>query len=334
MLPRVAVVIPNYNGRALLGPCLGALRKQTFSGFETIVVDDASTDGSAEFVEREFPEVRVVKQRCNVGFAAAVNAGIRALGSDFVSLLNNDTEPHPRWLEALVQAADVRPEAAIFASKLVSMQDKRYLDGAGDALRWSGLPYRLGHGEPDDGRYDEPGYVFGACAAAALYRRSLFEEIGLFDEDFFAYCEDADVSFRAQLAGFRCFYEPKAVVYHAGSASTGGKRSAFALRQGTQNGINLLVKNLPAPLVPKYAPLFFAGQLLRVLLTSTSPEKARANLSGLLGAGRLLPRMLNKRRSVQERRRIPTSRIEVLLLESFRRAAGSRARQLRDGFWG
>ena len=142
------------------------------------------------------------------------------------------------------------------------------------------------------------------------------------------------MSFRAQLAGFRCFYEPKAIVYHAGSASTGGKRSAFALRQGTQNGINLLVKNLPAPLAPKYAPLFLAGQLLRVLLTSNSPEKARANLAGLANAGRLLPRMLKKRRSIQERRRVPVSRIEGLLLESFRRAAGSRARQLRDGHWG
>ena len=330
MPARVTIVIPNLNGREMLGPCLRALRGQSFGDFEVVVVDNGSTDGSARFLAQGFPEVRVIPLAENRGFSAAVNAGIRASRSEYVTLLNNDTEPEPGWLEALVRAADAHPEAALFGSKLVDWRDRRFLDGAGDALRWSGLPYRLGHGELDRGQYDEPGFVFGACAAAALYRGSLFEEIGHFDEDFFAYCEDADVGFRAQLAGHRCFYVPGAVVYHVGSASTGGKRSPFATRLGTQNAINLVVKNVPAPLLPRFLPLFVAGQILRVVLTSLSASGARANLQGLAGALRLLPRMLRKRKEVQKLRRVPEAYIRQLLVRSFRQAAASRRRQVRD----
>jgi len=327
---RVSVVIPNYNGRHLIGPCLRSLRRQTYRDFETIVVDDGSKDDSVAFVKERFPEARIVALGENRGFSAAVNAGIRASRSEHVALLNNDAEPEPGWLEALLGAADARPEAGLFASKLVSASDRRILDGAGDALRWSGLPMRLGHGEKDRGQYDAQGYVFGACAAAAMYRRSLFGEVGPFDEDFFAYCEDADLSFRAMLAGHRCLYVPEAVVLHAGSASF-GRRSPFAVSQGTRNGILLLAKNMPGRLLVKYAPLFAAGQILRVILTSTSREKLVANLSGLLGAARLLPTTLKKRREIQSRRKAPTAHVEKMLLCSFRRAAASRVRGMRDG---
>jgi len=306
-----------------------ALRRQTRQDFETIVVDDGSTDGSADFLREAYPEVRLVALGENQGFSAAVNAGIRAARTEHVALLNNDAEPGPGWVEALLRAADPHPEAALFASKLVSAHDTQVLDGAGDALRWSGLPMRLGHGEKDRGQYEAEGYVFGACAAAAMYRRSLFEEIGPFDEDFLAYCEDTDLSFRALLAGQRCLYVPDAVVLHAGSASF-GRRSPFSLRQGTRNGILLLLKNVPSPLLLKYAPLFVTGQLLRVVLTSTSPAKAWANLSGLFGAVRLLPRMLRKRREIQRRREVSPARVEEALLRSFRQAATSRARLVRD----
>lgn len=249
-MARVAVVIPNWNGARLLEGCLSSLRRQTFRSFETIVVDGGSEDGSAELVRASFPEARLLELGENRGFAAAANAGIRASSSELVALLNNDTEQDPGWLEALVRAADAHPEAGMFASKLLDFRDRRYLDGAGDAIRLSGLPYRLGHGERDRGQFDRPAYVFGACGAAALYRRRMLDEIGLFDEDFGSYCEDADLSFRAQLAGHRCLYVPEAVVYHVGSASTGGKRSATATRLGTRNSLLLLAKNLPLPAVP------------------------------------------------------------------------------------
>jgi hypothetical protein len=329
LLPRVTVVIPNWNGERFLGPCLTSLRRQTFTDFDIVVVDNGSTDGSRGLLEERFPEVRVVPLAENQGIAAAFNAGIEASGTEYVILLNNDTEQDPGWLEALVRAAEDRPRAGLLASKLIDFHDRRFLDGAGDAMRLSGLPYRLGHGERDTGRFDAPGYVFGACAAAALYRRGMLEEVGPFDEDFVSYCEDGDLSFRAQLAGYRCFYVPSAVVYHMGSASTGGKRSPTATRLGTRNSFSLLVKNLPLSAVPYVAPFFLAGQLVR-LLTAAATGSLRAHLDGLAGAWRHLPLMLEKRKEIQKGKRAPDAEVRRLLRESSLAATTSIARRVRD----
>ena len=326
----LTVIIPNWNGEKFLNTCLGSLRRQSTLDFETVVVDNGSTDGSVELVRRDFPEVRLVPLRENRGFSTAVNVGLRSSNAEYAALLNPDTEADPGWLEALLGAAGRHPEAGLFASKLVDFHDRRVLDGAGDALRRSGLPYRLGHGELDRGQFDSETFVFGACAAAALYRRALFEEIGSFDEDFFAYCEDGDISFRSQLAGYPCLYVPEAVVYHVGSASTGGKRSPTATRLGTQNGLNLMIKNLPASLAWGLMPSVVAGQLSRIFVTSFYPGGLRAHLSGLVGAGRLLPRMLEKRKAIQSTRRVSDAYVRDLLRESSRRAAESRRRRLRD----
>jgi GT2 family glycosyltransferase len=326
---RVTVVIPNWNGERFLKLCLNSLRDQSFRDFETLLVDSGSTDGSLGFVAESFPEVKTIALGENRGFSGAVNAGIRASETELVALLNNDTEQNPGWLEALVRAAEDHPEAGLFASKLVDFHDRRLLDGAGDAMRLSGLPYRLGHGERDRGRFDVPGYVFGACAAAALYRRSLFDEIGLFDEDFVSYCEDGDLSFRAQLAGYRCFYVPGSVVYHMGSASTGGKRSPTATRLGTRNSFSLLVKNLPLSTVPHILPFFVLGQFAR-LLTAAATGSLRAHLEGLAGARRHLPLMLAKRAEIQKRKRISDAEVRRLLRESSLAATASIARRLRD----
>ena len=330
MPPRVTVVIPNWNGQKFLDLCLASLRRQSFEDFETVLVDNGSTDASVDFTKRNFPEVRVIPLDDNRGFSVAVNAGIRASEAEYVVLLNNDTEQDPGWLETLVYAAESHPEAGLFSSKLVDFHDRRLLDGAGDALRRSGLPYRIGHQELDRGQFERETFVFSACAAAALYRRALFEEIGPFDEDFFAYCEDGDVSFRAQLAGHRCLYVPGAVVYHMGSASTGGKRSPTATRLGTQNGMNLLVKNLPAALVWRSLPSLLAGQLSRIAITSLSSAGLRAHLDGLAGAWRLLPQMLEKRKDIQNRRKVPDDYVRRLLRSSSRQAKESRRRRVRD----
>jgi len=327
--PRVTVVIPNWNGERFLGLCLGSLREQSFRDFETILVDNGSVDGSRGFVGEHFPEVKVVPLGENRGIAAAFNAGIEASGAEYVVLLNNDTELDPGWLEALVRAAEDRPESGLFASRLVDFYDRSVLDGAGDAMRLSGLPYRLGHGERDRGRFDKPGYVFGACAAAALYRREMLDEVGRFDEDFVSYCEDGDLSFRAQLAGYRCFYVPGAVVYHMGSASTGGKRSPTATRLGSRNSFSLLVKNLPLSAVPHILPFFVAGQLARTI-TAAATGSLRAHLEGLAGAWRHLPLMLRKRAEIQKRKKLSDAEVRGLLRESSLAATASIARRLRD----
>jgi GT2 family glycosyltransferase len=330
--PHVTVVVPNWNGERLLNLCLSSLRGQSFKDFETVLADNGSTDNSVEFVAQNFPEVTVVRLEENRGFSTAVNAGIKASSNaEHVALLNNDTEVDPGWLEALVRAAERHPEAGLFASKLVDFDDRRVLDGAGDALRKSGLPYRIGHGEIDRGQFDREVFVFGACAGAALYRRSLFDEIGLFDEDFFSYCEDGDISFRAQLAGYRCVYVPGSVVYHMGGASTGGKRSPTATRLGTQNSLNLLVKNLPAPLGWKMLPSLLAGQLLRLATAVVfRGGLLRAYLSGLAGVWRLLPQMLKKREEIQKRRRVSEDYVRQLLKESSRLTAESQRRRVLD----
>jgi GT2 family glycosyltransferase len=327
--PRVTVVIPNWNGERFLRLCLGSLREQTLGAFETILVDNGSVDGSVTFVKEHFPEVDVVPLGENRGIAAAFNAGIEASTAEFVVLLNNDTEQDPGWLEALVRGAEDHPEAGFFASKLVDFHDRTMLDGAGDAMRLSGLPYRLGHGERDGGRFDRPGYVFGACAAAALYRRDMLDEVGLFDEDFVSYCEDGDLSFRAQLAGYRCFYVPGAVVYHMGSASTGGKRSPTATRLGSRNSSSLLVKNLPLSAVPHILPFFIFGQLGR-MITAAVTGSLRAHLEGLAGAWRHLPLMLAKRAEIQKRKKVSDAEVRRLLRESSLAATASIARRLRD----
>ncbi|MBA3390614.1 MAG: glycosyltransferase family 2 protein [Rubrobacter sp.] len=329
----MSVIIPNWNTLKFLGPCLTSLREQTFQDFETILVDSGSTDDSLPFVAGNFPEVRILALGENRGFSGAVNAGIRASEAEFVVLLNNDTEQDPAWLAELARTAENHPEAGSFASKLLDFHDRDTLDGAGDALRKSGLPYRLGHGERDKGQFDKQVPVFGACAAAALYRREMLDDIGLFDEDFFAYCEDGDLSFRAQLAGYGCLYVPGAIVYHVGGASTGGKRSPTATRLGTRNGLCLLVKDLPTPLVPGMLLPIVAGQVTRLAVTTLSGVLP-AHLAGLVEAMRLIPKMLRKRRDIQKRRRVPTTPIRMLLRDSSWAARASILRRLRDQFLG
>ncbi|WP_119066081.1 glycosyltransferase family 2 protein [Rubrobacter indicoceani] len=327
--PRVSVVIPNWNTRKFLGMCLGSLERQLFRDFSIVLVDSGSEDDSLEYMAENFPDVRVIALGENRGFAAAVNAGIRSGGSELVVLLNNDTEQDPLWLESLVSAADSYPEAGFFATKMLDFSDRRYLDGAGDSIRPDGLPYRLGHGERDRGQFDRRAYAFGACAGAAMYRRAMLGKVGVFDEDFGSYCEDGDLNFRAQLAGYRCLYVPEAVVYHVGGGATGGKRSRTATRLGSRNSLNVLVKNLPLALVPHLLPFFVAGQVVR-LATAAATGVLRAHLTGLKEAVRMFPKMKAKRREIQRCRRLSDGEVLRLVRGAALDSTASVARRVRD----
>jgi GT2 family glycosyltransferase len=253
-------------------------------------------------VRENYPEVRVIELGENRGFAAAVNAGIRASTTPYVALLNNDVEVASGWLEVLVAALDAYPEAGFAASKMLDFADRGRIDGAGDAFTWEGNAYRIGHGEEDRGQYDAPGWVFGACAGAALYRREMLDRIGLFDEWFFAYYEDADLSFRAQLAGYRCRYIPEAVVYHLGSA-TSRRIPERALSLQTRNRLAVVVKNYPARFLLTKLPLVVRFQA-RVLLQADRAGQLRIVSRALASLLAERPRLLRARRAAQRLRTI------------------------------
>jgi hypothetical protein len=305
-----SVIIPNWNGRELLPICLDSLRQQSMSA-EVIVVDDGSTDGSAGLVQQRYPEVRLIELGENRGFAAAVNAGIRASRAEYVALLNNDAEAAPEWLAELIGALDTHADAGFAASKMLDYADRTRIDGAGDAFTWAGNAYRIGHGERDCGQYDAPAWIFGACAGAAIYRRQMLDAIGLFDEAFFAYYEDADLSFRAQLAGYRCRYVPEAVVYHVGSA-TSGRGSDRTLYLQTRNRISMVLKNYPARFLAEKLPLVLRFQLdllRRAQASGRLPTVARA----LRAAAADAPRALRARRETQRLRTVSDRTLAAII---------------------
>ena len=315
MSPSVTVVIPNWNGAHLLPDCLGSLSRQTYRDFETIVVDNASTDASRELIRVQFPEVRVLTLPKNVFFAGAVNAGIRASVSEFVALLNNDTEAEPDWLAALVQALREHPSAGLAASKMLLYDRRDVLNSAGDLYRTDGTPGNRGVWEIDRGQYDGARLVFGACGGAALYRRAMLDDIGLFDEDFVGYCEDVDLNFRAQLAGYQCVFVPEARIYHRLSATGGGPIASFLCGR---NFISVIVKDVPGPLLRRYLPRIIAAQLRLgwQSLRHVREPAARARLRGQLAALPALPAMLRKRRRIQAGRRVDLAYLEGLLSQS------------------
>ncbi len=308
--PSVSVIIPNWNGAHHLPTCLEALRRQTFRDFEVIVVDNASTDESRELLARDFPEVRIIALPENRGFAGACNAGIRAARGEIVVLLNNDTEADPGWLAAVVDAFERHPEVGIVASKMLLFDRRDVFHTAGDFYRVDGVPGNRGVWEQDVGQYDQEEYVFSACGGSAAYRRAMLDEIGLLDEDFFYSCEDVDLAWRAQLAGWHVLYVPQAVVYHKLSATGGGPIASF---YDGRNFLWLIAKNYPTGLLRKHWPKILRAQarIAWEALRAWRGEAARARLRGMLAGLLGLPRMLRKRRAVQQLRRVSDAELEA-----------------------
>lgn len=239
---KVTVIIPNYNGLSFMEPCMAALGRQTSRDFDVLVVDNGSTDGSAEWLrEKNIPSVFLKE---NTGFSGAVNTGIRVVRTPYVILLNNDTEAEPDYVEQLLQAIEASPRIFSVSPKMVQMYHRELMDDAGDMYSIMGWAYQRGVGQ-ETGRYDRPCHVFSACAGAAVYRREVFEEIGYFDEMHFAYLEDIDVGYRAKIAGYYNRYCPQAVVYHVGSGTSGSKYNSFKVRLAARNNVYLNYKNMP-----------------------------------------------------------------------------------------
>ncbi len=260
----VTVVIPNYNGMNYLAACLDSLRTQTMRDFPVILLDNGSTDGSAGFVEEHYPEVTLRRFDMNRGFCAAVNEGIRMAQTSYVILLNNDTVCESTFVEALVSAIREMPRCFSCASKMVRMDAPKMIDNAGDYYCALGWAFARGKDKPVN-RYRTRCKIFSACAGAAIYRREVFNEIGLFDETHFAYLEDVDVAYRARIAGYRNYYIPEAVVRHVGSATSGSLYNEFKTRYSSRNSIYLVYKNMPWPQIVLNLPFLIAGFTVKLI---------------------------------------------------------------------
>jgi GT2 family glycosyltransferase len=308
----ISVVIVNWNRKELLRACLASVARQKNVTFETIVVDNGSADGSAELAESEFG-ARVIRNPDNRGFCAANNQGIAAARGSFIALLNNDAEAEPDWLAELYRACSRGPEYGMAASKVLVWEDPRRIDKAGHLIFPDGQNRGRGAGAFDKGQFDREEEVLWPDGCAAMYRKEMLDEIGGFDEDFFAYGDDAELGLRARIAGWRCWYTPRAVVRHHRGA-TMGKGSAARLRLIERNRVLLALKLFPWSLL-WLNPYYF---LLRVIASAAAAGRGSGDtahfpgiggklrmaaglLAGDLAALALAPQMLRKRAQIVRR---------------------------------
>lgn len=299
--PTITVCIIAYNSGPTLRTCLERLAGQTFRDFETLVIDNASPDPGDAAIAREFPFVQLIENSENLGFAGAGNQGARLARGRWYVLLNPDAFAQPNWLEELAGAAERYPNLLSFTSRQLMDEDPGLLDGLGDVMSGYGIPYRGGYLSRDPGDTPE-GEVFSPCGAAMMIDRALFLKLGGFDEFFFCYSEDVDLGYRLQLSGEPTLLVPSAVIRHVGSASTGGRKSEFAVFHGTRNRFYVVYKDTPAILLPVVVPLHLMGVVYISSRRENWPHAHivwRAFKESLKG----VPTILKSRRAVQRARR-------------------------------
>lgn len=275
----VSVVIPNYNGERFLKDCLESLKRQTYEEMEVILVDNASTDGSIELACRLYPGIRLVELHSNTGFAYAVNRGIEAAQGEYVLLLNNDTIVFPNFVKNQYKMIKGKPDVFSCSALMIQNGNHELVDDAGDELAALGWGFAPDRDKPVSGCMVAH-EVFSSCAGAAIYRKSVFDEIGLFDESFFAYLEDMDIGYRARLAGFRNLYNPYAKVYHLGSASSGSRHNAFKVELSARNSMWMLRKNMPVWQLVFNMPFIAAGIVIKTVYF-TKKGLVKAYLRGI-----------------------------------------------------
>lgn len=258
--PFVSVIIVNWNGEKLLPGSLAALKNQAYSNFEVIVVDNGSTDNSIKMLEEKYPGfVKIIKNNKNLGFAEGNNIGIRSSQGEFIATLNNDAEPDAGWLEELINTVGINEKIGMCASKIHSFYNRDIIDSVGVNIYWDGMSRGRGRLRKDSGQFDSADVLIPS-ACAALYRKKMLDDIGIFDKDFFAYCEDTDLGLRGRLAGWECALAPKAVVYHRYSSTT-GKYSLFKAFMVERNHLWVALKVFPIGLLIAL-PFFTVFRLL------------------------------------------------------------------------
>jgi len=308
----VWVVVPNWNGMEFILDCLKSLAEQT-QEHAVIVVDNGSVDESVELIKQHFPETKIIRNSKNLGFAGGVNVGIKHAvreNAKYIALFNNDAVADKNWLQRLVEAMESHPKTGITTSKLLRM-DGKYLDSTGQHYSVWGAPFPRGRNQKDEGQFDTQLEVFGATGGATLYRVTMLGEIGIFDERFFAYYEDDDISFRARLASWDIQYVPEARAFHHVSA-TASKLGSFTRYHASKNIVMTYLKNMPGWLFWGYLPLFTLW-MIRLAITSTLRGGGVAYSRGLGRVFLNLPGLLRDRRAIQKARKVPVSQISRLL---------------------
>ncbi|KYH30672.1 putative glycosyltransferase EpsJ [Clostridium tepidiprofundi DSM 19306] len=308
-----SIIIPNYNGEKYIKECIDSLYTQTFKDFEIIIVDNASIDNSCSIIESSYPEIKLIKNNENYGFSTAVNQGIKSAEGQFVVLLNNDTVVDEYWLENLVNCIDKDDKIFSVCSKMIRYNEKDKIDDAGDEYCILGWAYKRGDGRPVY-NYNKNKLVFSSCAGAAIYRKSVFKEIGYFDENFFAYLEDVDISYRAKIHGYKNKFCSKAKVYHIGSATTGSKYNSFKVKLASRNNIYLVYKNMPIVQLIINFPFLLIGYVIK-LLFFIFKGYGKIYLGGTKEAFKSL-KMINKTK-FRVKNVINYFRIEIELIKNF-----------------
>lgn len=265
-MEKVTVIIPNYNGIKFIEECLEALLCQVENTpeYRILMVDNGSADGSLELVREQFPQVSVIALSSNTGFCHAVNIGIEAAETPYVILLNNDTRVAPSFVKNLTDALMERPAAFSVSAKMLMWDDPQLIDDAGDRYCVLGWAFSRGKGKSAAG-YSRPTEIFSACGGAAIYRKSIFREIGLFDEAHFAYLEDLDIGYRARIYGYPSYYEPTAEVVHYGSASSGSRYNEWKTGLAASNNVYVIAKNMPFLQLVWNLPFLLLGFFLKSL---------------------------------------------------------------------
>ena len=294
--------------------CLDSLARSDFDSYEVIVVDNGSVDGSREMIEGKYPDVRLIKNRENMGFAIACNQGIKAATGTYISLLNNDIEVESSWLSKLYDGMERHPECGMGTTKMMFLDQRDVFYNTGDQFHAWSVGGGRGQGEKDVGQYDEEDYVFGACAGAGIYRRDFFEQVGIFDEDFFIFAEDVDINMRGQLQGFKCIYLPEAKVYHIGTATVGlySDRYIFLCKR---NDIFVLIRNYSLRMYFRYLWTILKHQFNDIKYF-TDRGQGLVLFKSKLDVFKMLLPMLSRRFRIQSSRTEPDSKIESLIIKS------------------
>ncbi|MCL4467533.1 MAG: glycosyltransferase family 2 protein [Deltaproteobacteria bacterium] len=313
-LVAVSFIIPNYNGKEFIHVCIESVLRQSFKDFEVIVVDDHSTDGSAEYIKSKWHDINVIPLKRNAGFCHAVNAGIDYAHGKYIALINSDIELDSRWLEYMITAIERYRDAFSINAKILNFYDRNKMDDAGDVYTREGRAFKRGYNQPAE-LYTDAAEIFSASGAASLYKAKLLKQLNGLDEIFVAYLDDVDLGFRARLIGYKNYFEPQAIAYHKVNMSY-KKRSILMGSLVLKNNMSVIVKDMPGSLIIKSFPWLILGHLKSVKYIY-SVGGVRAILKGYYTFLKTVPYLFKERIKIQKIRSISTDDLNKIMLKFY-----------------